>query len=321
MAKREHKGPSGLLLLDKPAGMTSHDLVSRVRRLAQSPKVGHAGTLDPDATGLLILGVGKATRLLTWLLGQPKTYTATIRLGMATNTDDAAGQPLSWADPVRLAALSQEQIEQQVAALTGDIMQVPSSVSAIKVAGVRSYARVRQGQEVKLAARPVRVSEFRVSAYREVIDPAEPRLLELDARISCSSGTYVRALARDLGQALHVGAHLSSLRRIKIGQRLVTDAWSLDELAEQEQLPLQPLEEAAKELFASRQLSARQATDLSFGRPIPAEEGPGQPGPVAGFAPNGSLVALLERKNRSGQLLYAPSLVFEAGQTFEELGC
>ena len=201
----------GLLLLDKPSGMSSHDVVGACRRICGTRKVGHAGTLDPMATGLLLVGVNKATRLLTFLVGADKSYTATIRLGVATVTDDAEGETLAVADAGAARDLSEERIAAAIAALTGAIEQIPSAVSAIKVNGVRSYARVRDGEEVALAARPVRVDRFDVLARRD------GPYVDLDVAVDVSSGTYVRALARDLGAALGVGGHLTALRRTRVG--------------------------------------------------------------------------------------------------------
>lgn len=338
MAKKQHKGPSGLIVVDKPAGMTSHDVVSRVRRLAQTRKVGHAGTLDPMATGVLILGIGKATKLLTWIVGESKTYTATIRLGISTVTDDVEGEIIEFAEPKAIASIVEGQIRAEVEKLTGDIMQVPASVSAIKVDGVRSYSRVREGQDVQLDARPVTISEFAVHSIDRTsittVDvegaSVDAQVIDLDVTVSCSSGTYIRSLARDLGNALGVGGHLTSLRRTRIGEIQVGEAHTLDalaELREQEQpLPLLPLEDAAAHLFGVRELSAQDATDISFGRRIEpsasahqrATNGGSTDGITAAYAPNQTLVALIENKTFRGQPVAAPLLVFEASHTFEE---
>jgi tRNA pseudouridine55 synthase len=200
---------SGLVIVDKPGGMTSHDVVARVRRLAHTRRVGHAGTLDPMATGVLVIGIEKATRLLGHLTLTEKTYEATIRLGQSTSTDDAEGEPTGGC-PVSKA--TRGALEEEIAKLTGEILQVPSSVSAIKVNGQRAYKLTRAGEAPELAARPVTVYEFRVTAIRE-----EGDYLDLDATIRCSSGTYIRALARDLGTALGTGGHLTALRRTAVG--------------------------------------------------------------------------------------------------------
>lgn len=202
---------SGVLLVDKPVGPTSHDVVQRARRAAATRRVGHAGTLDPAASGLLILGVGGATRLLTYLVGLDKTYTATIRLGSATTTDDAEGEPIGAALPVGDREI--DRLPAAVAALTGAIDQVPSSVSAVHVAGRRAHERVRAGEQVDLPSRRVTVHRFELLALRRLDDGGA----EADVVVDCSSGTYVRALARDLGAALGVGGHLGALRRLRVG--------------------------------------------------------------------------------------------------------
>ncbi len=212
-------GAIGVALVDKPPGITSHDVVSQARRRLATRRIGHAGTLDPAATGLLILGVGPATRLLTHLVGLDKTYLATIRLGSSTSTDDAEGEPTGRADPARIASIDDAAIEAAAARLTGTIRQVPSSVSAIKVAGRRAYERVRAGEAVHLDPRTVSVHRFAITAVRRTVD-----LIDVDAVVECSSGTYVRALARDLGDALHVGGHVSALRRTAVGPFPVSEA-------------------------------------------------------------------------------------------------
>lgn len=294
---------SGLVLVDKDQGMTSHDVVGRIRRLAGTRKVGHAGTLDPMATGVLVVGINKATRLLTYIVGHDKTYTATIRLGQNTVTDDAEGDVISE----RIAAaVSDEDIEREVAKLRGDIEQVPSQVSAIKVDGKRSYARVRAGEQVELKSRPVTISRFDV---HEVRRENGGKILDVDVTVSCTSGTYIRALARDLGEALNVGGHLTALRRTEVGPYKISLTRTLAQLTEQ--FDFLPLEQAAAALFPSRSLSAEEASELSYGRQIAAtaetlEVPEGQT--VAAFAPNGLLVALLEDKGGKARA----SLVFIA---------
>lgn len=279
----------GLVVVDKPAGLTSHDVVARVRRLAGTRKVGHAGTLDPMATGVLVVGVDRATRLLTYVVGAEKEYTATIRLGVATTTDDAEGEPTAVVDA---SAVTAEAVAAGVAALTGPIQQVPSSVSAIKVDGRRAYARVRAGEEVTLAARPVVVHRFDVGATRPAHHDGVPAL-DLDVTVVCSSGTYVRALARDLGAALGVGGHLTALRRTRVGGYGLDVARTLDQLAEE--FTVLPLAQAARAAFPVRDLTVDEARELSFGRRIEAD--PSRRGtveaPVAGLAPDGDVVALL----------------------------
>src|SRR5450759_5167601 len=263
--------PDGLVVVDKPAGWTSHDVVARMRRLARTKKVGHAGTLDPMATGVLVLGIGRATRLLTYVVGADKEYAATIRLGAATTTDDAEGEELTRADA---SGVTRAAIDAGVAALTGRIDQVPSSVSAIKVNGQRAYARVRAGEQVALAARPVTVSRFDVHAVRTVhLDATLPLdttvALDVDVTVVCSSGTYVRALARDLGDALGVGGHLTVLRRTRVGGYSLDVARTLDELAvlaDEDPLPVLSLSDAARATFPSRELTEDETTALSYGK-------------------------------------------------------
>lgn len=363
MAKKQPQGPSGLMVIDKPAGMSSHDVVSRMRRIAGTRRIGHAGTLDPAATGVLILGVNKATKLLTYLVGQDKTYDATIRLGIETLTEDAEGEHIA-AHPEAVEALTavgpeqmRARILEAVAGLRGDIMQVPSAVSAIKINGVRSYARVRGGEEVELPARPVTISEFTVhsvtAGFAEYVveDPEGEHMatsvpvVDCEVTVSCSSGTYIRALARDLGKALGTGGHLTALRRTRVGAVRLQDAADLAELTARreasegplEDLPLLPLEEAARRIFGARELSAAEASDISYGRRI-APSGDGTvvkrsahasadeqgaiqhasvEGIVAGFAPDGTLVALLENKMQRGKVQAAPVLVFEANRSFD----
>lgn len=274
---------SGILLVDKPQSITSHDVVSRTRKLVGTRKVGHAGTLDPMATGLLVLGVNSATRLLTFIVGLDKEYTATIRLGLTTNTDDAEGEPGERADATALAALTDAQITIAIAGLTGHIEQRPSSVSAIKVDGKRAYTLVREGAEVVLASRPVTVTEF------DVIETRRGEWVDLDVRVVCSSGTYIRALARDLGAHLGVGGHLTALRRTRIGPFSVGEATPLDEsLVEGLRRPAT----VARELFATVALDAEQTADLSHGKRIALP--PQLSAPVAAIAPDDRLVGLVE---------------------------
>jgi tRNA pseudouridine55 synthase len=253
-------GPAGILLVDKPGGITSHDVVGRARRALGTRKVGHAGTLDPMATGLLILGVGTATRLLTYLVGLGKTYEATIRLGEATSTDDADGEITARVDA---AGITAEAIAAAVRPLTGEIDQVPSAVSAIKVDGRRAYARVRAGEEVELAARRVTVSRFEVLAERRT-----DGVIDLDVVVDCSSGTYIRALARDLGAALGVGGHLTALRRTAIGPFAVADAVVLDAIAVD---ALADPAVVASALFPVAQLDPTQARALGDGKRVPLD--------------------------------------------------
>lgn len=356
--KADPTAPSGILIVDKPAGMTSHDVVARVRRLARTRKVGHAGTLDPMATGVLVLGLGKATRLLTWITGDTKAYLATMRLGVTTSTEDAEGQITSTHG---CNGLTDAELEAALAPLRGDIMQVPSSVSAIKVDGKRAHALVREGVDVELPARPVHIgclasageprpttmpideadalrqsakndelalknahdakvvasSEYGVPA-RKTVDFAsdiaesatqEISVVDCDLVVDCSSGTYVRALARDIGQHLGVGAHLTFLRRIRVGPFTLNDAHPLAELEEiarlheevgdegRPSLPMMSLDDAVRamfpelvlneretELFAHGQAPRRQGRELDALREIAEED------PIAVIASDGQTV-------------------------------
>jgi tRNA pseudouridine55 synthase len=275
---------SGLIIADKPAGWTSHDVVARIRRLAGTRRVGHAGTLDPMATGVLVVGVEKATRLLGHLALTEKEYLATIRLGQATDTGDADGTVVS-ATPA--AGLALAGLQAAAAALTGPIQQVPPAISAVKVGGRRAYQLARAGQAPALAARPVTVHEFTISNPRPSGD-----VLDVTAAVRCSSGTYVRALARDLGESLGVGGHLTMLRRTRVGPYRIGDARTLDELAVD--LRLIPLAEAAAAAFPVRALTEAEAQGLSHGVSL-ATVGAG-PGPVAALGPDGTLVALIEEQ-------------------------
>ena len=289
----------GLLVVDKPAGLTSHDVVARVRRLARTRRVGHAGTLDPMATGVLVLGVGRATKLLTYLVGADKTYDATIRLGVSTVTDDAEGQPLARTDT---SGVTDEQVGAGVPALTGAIAQVPSSVSAIKVGGQRSYARVRAGEDVALPPRPVTVRRFDVRDVRRGSE-AGSAVLDLDVTVEVTSGTYVRALARDLAAALGVGGHLTRLRRTAVGPYVLDGARTLEQLAERYEVL--PLADAARAAFPARELTGDEVRTLRFGQRV-AATGTGEQ-PVAGFASDGSLVALLtDAADTARSLLVVP---------------
>lgn len=257
--------PDGILLVDKPQGITSHTAVSRARRALGTRKVGHAGTLDPMATGLLILGIGPSTRLLTHMVGLDKTYTATIALGAATTTDDAEGEETTTADASHLTG---DDLAAPMAALTGDIEQVPSSVSAIKVDGERAYNRVRAGEQVELKARAVTVSRFELLAFRP------GARAEADVLVDCSSGTYIRALARDLGEALGVGGHLTALRRTHVGPFEVDGAPIADALPEEGTAELLvPPATAAARILPVAQLDDERAANLAHGRKTPSLEG------------------------------------------------
>ena len=297
---------SGILLVDKPQGITSHDVVSRVRRAAGTRKVGHAGTLDPLATGLLVLGLNSSTRLLTFLVGLDKTYEATIRLGVATTTDDSEGETTATHDA---SAVTDEAIDAGVRALSGPISQVPTTVSAIKVNGRRAYDLAREGVEVELKARDVTISEFSVHDRRtaEVVDEAGRTVTvrDLDVRVRCSSGTYVRALARDLGAGLGVGGHLTALRRTTVGPFDVADAAVLEGI---DVAPaLLPPTAVAERLFPVWRMTADETVDLGHGKRV-AVGIDDTAGPVAAVTPSGDLAGLVEvRRGQAVPIVNFPS--------------
>ena len=273
----------GLVVVDKPAGITSHDVVARVRRLAGTRKVGHAGTLDPMATGVLVLGVDRATRLLGHLMLTDKAYDATVRLGVATTTDDAEGEVVSTATA---AGLDEATVRATLAEFTGDLLQVPTAVSAIKVDGKRAYQRVRDGEQVELAARPVTVHELVVHDVRHDGD-----LVDADISLRCTSGTYVRAIARDVGAQLGVGGHLTALRRTAVGPYGLDVARTLDQLADE--FALLPIAEAARAAFPGIDLDDAAAADVRVGRKLDLE----LVGLTAVFAPDGEFLALYEPRD------------------------
>jgi len=305
---------SGLALIDKPEGWTSHDVVAKVRRLAGTRKVGHAGTLDPMATGLLLLGIDSGTKLLTFLVGADKTYCATIRLGASTVTDDREGDFVSFAAPGSMESVDAANLEAEMTNLRGDILQAPSAVSAIKVDGERAYARVRAGENVELPKRPVTITRFEALGEPRPIVENGHEYLDVDVVVDCSSGTYIRALARDLGEALSVGGHLTALRRTRIGSYSVDHAQALDQLVQPGAEPLRVLDLAAsaRAEFTVRELSDQEVIDLVHGKRIAlgsiARDSANEP--IAALAPSGKLIAMLERS--SNQL---KSLVVFAGES------
>ncbi|TWP50181.1 tRNA pseudouridine(55) synthase TruB [Lentzea tibetensis] len=272
----------GLVVVDKPDGMTSHDVVARVRRILGTRKVGHAGTLDPMATGVLVLGVERATKLLGHLALDSKAYLATIRLGAATTTDDAEGEVLSTVDA---SGVDEDAIRAGVAELTGPIQQVPSAVSAVKIDGKRAYARVRAGETVDIPARPVTVHRFDVLMVRRV-----DKTTELDVMVECSSGTYVRALARDLGARLGVGGHLGALRRTRVGPFDLRVARTLEQLEASPELSLD-LDAAVDTAFPRREIDPLEASALSHGQRLAAG---GFDGTYGVFGPDGHVIALVK---------------------------
>jgi len=298
--------PDGILVVDKPPGWTSHDVVACARRLCATRRVGHAGTLDPMATGVLVLGVGRATRLLTFLVGCDKDYTATVRLGQATLTDDAEGEVTAT---VGASGIGRPAVVAAAGLLTGAIEQVPSAVSAIKVQGERSYHRVRSGRAVELPARPVTVSRFVVGDTRAADAEGIP-VLDVDIEVTVSSGTYVRALARDLGAALGCGGHLTALRRTRVGGFHLDDAHPLADLEARqgERMPVTPLADAARAAFAVREIDEAQARTLGFGQRLDSAE-PGRVEPVAAIGPDGTLVAMLDESRPTARSLvvFAPA--------------
>jgi tRNA pseudouridine55 synthase len=273
---------AGLVVVDKPGGVTSHDVVGRCRRIFGTRKVGHAGTLDPMATGVLVIGIERATKILGLLTTTDKSYSATIRLGQTTSTEDAEGEVLQ---NVSAVDVTDAQIGVAVAALRGEIAQVPSAVSAIKVGGKRAYQLAREGQAVELAARSVRIDRFDVLAVRR-----HDGLVDVDVEVDCSSGTYIRALARDIGDALRVGGHLSALRRTRVGRFGLDQVRTLDELAERPTLSYS-LDQACLQSFPCRDLTAEESEDTRHGRALkPA----GIEGVYAAAAPDGQVMALLK---------------------------
>jgi len=254
---------TGFAIVDKPGQLTSHDVVARMRRLARTRKVGHGGTLDPMATGVLVIAVGRITRLLTYVSGCDKTYEATIRLGEATITDDAEGDVTQTRDT---SQITESQIAQSLAAMHGVIQQVPSAVSAVKIDGKRAYKRVRDGEEVKLQPREVTISRLDVTAVRRNDH------LDVDISLDCSSGTYVRAIARDLGDALDVGGHLTALRRTRVGGFSIEEAMTLEELAERETPITHSTLDTVKRLMPIRQVSAEEAAVVGHGGRLPATD-------------------------------------------------
>ncbi|GAW49127.1 MULTISPECIES: tRNA pseudouridine(55) synthase TruB [unclassified Nocardioides] len=277
----------GLVVVDKPGGMTSHDVVSRVRRLAGTRKVGHAGTLDPMATGVLVLGVNRATRLLGHLMLTEKGYDATIRLGVATTTDDAEGEVTAT---VSAAALDDAVVRAAAGEFVGDIEQVPTAVSAIKVDGKRAYQRVRDGEDVELKARPVTVHELVVHDIRRAGE-----VVDVDVSVRCSSGTYIRAIARDLGARLGVGGHLTALRRTAVGPYDLAAARTLEELGDD--FTMLPIAEAARAAFVAVDLDDAQAADVRVGRALDLDLA----GLTAVFAPDGEFLALYEPRGETAK--------------------
>lgn len=297
----ETVGPHGLLLIDKSSGMTSHDVVAKARRALNTRKIGHAGTLDPMAKGLVVLGIGDATRLLTYIVGDDKEYVAEICLGIGTDTEDADGEVNAVATSAQVRNISFDALRNAIARFTGTIMQVPSAVSAIKVDGVRSYQRVRDGEQVTLPAREVTIHELELisSDYR---DRAGTAVLMVRIRVRCSSGTYIRALGRDIGEALGVPAHLTALRRLRVGPYSVADA--VDVAQTDLETHVIPIGEAATARFPAFTASTTQARALRHGQriPDPAQFGD-TAGPIAALTEAGGLIGLISIENGSTKTL------------------
>ena len=289
----------GFLLIDKAGAMTSHDVVAKVRKKLDTKKVGHAGTLDPMATGVLVLGVGIATRLLPYITDGKKAYLATILLGAATHTDDKEGDITFTADKSALANISDKEINDELLKFVGKIKQRPSSVSAIKIDGKTAHARVRAGENVEIAERDVVIDEIKIINIQRPNDQ-----IQVEISVTCSAGTYIRAIARDLGDRLKVGGHLIKLRR-----NLVSP-FTLDQCKSIEESALIPIGEVIEKIFPIRKLDLSQSREISFGRVI--EQNP-QPGVFAAIDNQDNFVALLENKLQASQMVAAPILVKGSG--------
>ncbi len=288
----------GFVIVDKPAGMTSHDVVHQIRKLANTKKVGHAGTLDPDATGVLVVGLGKATRLLTFIVADNKTYQATIRLGQSRTTDDAQGEII---ETKSCEKITEENIKQELDKFVGDIQQIPSSVSAIKVDGKRAYDLVRQGEKVELAPRSVHISAIDVHEIKKVDE-----FIDVAVTVHCSSGTYIRAIARDLGNSLQVGGHLTNLRRTQSGQWSITNANKLTDL-KSGSLPIISMAQVATSIFPSVTIGQAETEDFIHGRSVRTTHTPAETIAVIDKTP--SLIALAHGDG----LTLKPHVVFASG--------
>ena len=290
----------GFLLIDKAGGMTSHDVVAMARKKLDTKKVGHAGTLDPMATGVLVLGVGIATRLLTYITDGKKTYEATILLGKSTHTDDKDGDLTFTGDQEIISKISDDQIKGELAKFIGKIKQRPSSVSAIKIDGKTAHARVRAGESVEIAERDVTIYELITKEIRNLSN-----VIEVDISVTCSAGTYIRAIARDLGSSLKIAGHLIALRRSLVSP------FSIEQCKQVKDADLIPVGEVIEKLFPTRNLDLAQSSEIRFGRVI---EQNSKEGVFAALDNQGNFVALLENKLQGNLVVAAPILVAGSGQ-------
>lgn len=285
----------GFLLVDKAGGMTSHDVVAMARKKLDTKKVGHAGTLDPMATGVLVLGVGIATRLLTYITDGKKSYQGKISLGSATHTDDKEGDVIFTAPENKLQLITDSQIKEQLAGFVGNIKQRPSSVSAIKIDGKSAHARVRAGEDVDIPERDITIDEIEVKQISHLASS-----IEIDLSVTCSAGTYIRAIARDLGEKLEVGGHLTQLRRTLVSP------FTLEECKDIADAQLISITEVIEKLFPIRRLDFSEGREILFGRTIDQNQ---QMGVVAALDAQGEFLALLENKAQGSKIIAAPILV------------
>ena len=285
----------GFLLVDKAGGMTSHDVVAMARKKLDTKKVGHAGTLDPMATGVLVLGIGIATRLLTYITDGKKAYQGKISLGSATHTDDKEGDVIFTAPENKLQLITDSQIKEQLAGFVGNIKQRPSSVSAIKIDGKSAHARVRAGENVDIPERDITIDEIEVKQISHLASS-----IEIDLSVTCSAGTYIRAIARDLGEKLEVGGHLTQLRRTLVSP------FTLEQCKDITDAQLISIAEVIEKLFPIRRLDFSESREILFGRTIDQNQ---QTGVVAALDAQGEFLALLENKAQGSKIIAAPILV------------
>lgn len=295
---KEENSLNGFLIIDKPSGITSHSVVHQIRKVTNTKKVGHAGTLDPDATGVLVVGLGKATRLITYLVSDNKTYQATIRLGQSTSTDDREGEILKTVD---CSNLDENEINSVILNFIGDIDQIPSAVSAIKINGQKAYDLVRKGEKVELKPRKIHISAIDIHEIKKVNS-----FIDLNLTIHCSSGTYIRALARDIGEQLKVGGHVTNLRRLQSGQWNISDAKKIEEL-KVDNLPLISMAEIATTMFPSVKVEFEEIQDLIHGRYVRKTHEPAET--IALIDKKPSLVALAHGDG----VMLKPQIVFATG--------